>query len=215
MHSWTRTLVLAAAFITYGGFAAAQSPSAIGIRVVGAFGAADAKRVANLPSTPGELVGGMRISAGKAFRRVTVSAETEMNVTSIGHGETFPDLRTQFAKYSESRRDLLWSGLGGLEIWEGHRKVSAHFVAGISWVKPTLHAYSKTYDVAHKTWGDAVAQDDSSTTWAPTAGADLLFHFGDWAAGPSFRWYDYKSSISPYASPTNLKTVVLTAGYHF
>ena len=205
MHSGTRTLVFAAAFVTYGSFAAAQSPSAIGFRVVGAFGAADANG-----ATLGEMVGGIRISAGRAVRRVTLAAETEMNWTSRGHVQA--TLPNPYREFAESRRDFVWSGLGGLEVWEPHRKLSVHVVGGISWVKPTARASVRTADVTG--WSDWVAQN-VTTTWAPTAGADVLFHFGDLSAGPSFRWYHYGSSTSPSLSPTDLRTVVLTFGYHF
>jgi hypothetical protein len=222
MQSWTRTLVFAAVFVMYFGcLIAAQSPSAIGLRVVGAFGAADASGTDGglPPSIHGGAVGGIRISAGRAVHRVTLAAETEMNWTSEGHGETFPNRTTQFLDYRESRRDFVWSGLGGVEIWELHHKLSVHAVGGISWVKPTVHASSRIWEGAQKGWSDWVAETNSgyTTTWAPTLGADVLFHFGDWSAGPSFRWYRYMSNISPHpsGSPTHLSSVVLTAGYHF
>ena len=119
--------------------------------------------------------------------------------------------------YRETRRDVWWSLLGGIQVWEPRRVGRVHLVAGMSYVKPVVATTAQTLDpkAGRGDWIDADVRYHS--TWAATIGADLLARFGRVSVGPTFRWCGYLSNPSPYeiGRPTRATLLGLTTSCQF
>ena len=180
-----------------------------------AFGAGSLDGISGgIPPAAQTLMGAIRLSVGAPVRGVRVSAETEVNFSGASEGRG-PD-SGDFVMHRETRRDVLWSLLGGIQLWEPHRIFSVHVVAGMSHVKPLVAAATQTFGKSG--WGDWIDTDVSyHSTWAATLGADVSACFGRVSVGPSFRWYGYVSNPSPYevGRPTRATLIGLAASYHF
>jgi hypothetical protein len=181
-----------------------------------AFGAGSLDGISGgIPPAAQTLMGAIRLSVGAPVRGVRVSAETEVNFSGASSGRG-PDSGNIFVLHRETRRDVLWSLLGGIQVWEPHRIGSVHVVAGLTYVRPVVAAATQTFGKGG--WGDWIDTDVSyHSTWAATLGADVSARFGRVSVGPSFRWYGYVSNPSPYeiGRPTRSTLLGLAASYHF
>ena len=168
-----------------------------------------------IPPAGNTMFGAVRISAGAPIRRVRVSAETEVSFSGDSKGKRLDPANTS-VQHRETRRDVWWSLLGGLQAWEPHGIGSVHIVAGMTLVKPVVAAETQTFE--NRTWGDWIGTDVSyQSTWAATLGTDLFARFGRVSAGPTFRWFGYLGNPSPYeiGKPTRAIVFGLTASYKF
>jgi hypothetical protein len=190
-----------------------QTPMS-GVEAGAAFGAGSLDGISGgIPPAAETLIGAMRLSVGAPVRGIRVSAETEVNASGHARGRASADR----GLYRETRRDVLWSLLGGIQVWEPHRIGSVHVVAGMSYIKPVVTAATQAFN-SKTGWGDWIDADVSyHSTWAATVGMDLSARFGRVSAGPSFRWYGYMSNPSPYeiGRPTRATLIGLAASYHF
>jgi hypothetical protein len=198
-------------------FAQAQRPR---VNAAAAFGGATLDGVRDgLPPAAGTLMGALRLSVGAPVGDVRLSAETEVNLSGPASGQRFVQpTHSELGRIDhQTRRDLLWSVLGGIEIWERHRVGSLHFSAGISRVTPIITAQSQRYPAQPGSDPSLDPNISYHATWAPTIGADVLARFGRLSVGPTYRWYDYLGNVSPYlvGRPKYTTFIGLTTVFHF
>ncbi len=96
-------------------------------------------------------MGALRLSVGAPVGGVRLSAETEVNISGDARGKRYTmGGPPATSVYRETRRDVWWSFLGGIQLWEPHRVGSVHVVAGMSYVKPVVAATAQTLGPVRK-----------------------------------------------------------------
>jgi hypothetical protein len=191
-----------------------------GVQAAAAFGAGSLDGISGgIPPGAETYMGAVRISIGAPLGDLRLSAETEVSLSGRVTGKRYVQGTSSTPSLVErqGRRDMLWSILGGIEMWEPHKIGSLHVVGGMSRVTPLTTAETRLSSAAPGS-DDRIDLDVSyHSTWAVTMGADLLLRFGRVSAGPTYRWSGYLGNVSPYeiGRPTRAALLGLAASYHF